>query len=758
MMRNFLPRAIQGATRSLAPQPVAVLAAMVACCAVWSTASRADNHSLNQLTDIQVQALPGQQIQLELVMSGPAPDPLAFTIDRPARISLDLPDVSLALNSRKKTVDLGVLRTVLSAEAEGRTRVVLNLDEMVAYDTRVAGNSVFVTLGTDVVRSASSATFEGTPRSSMGSGAKQIDNVDFRRGEDGSGRVVVTLSDPGTVVDLRQEGDQVIVDFEDAAMPSALMRRLDVLDFGTPVRTVDAMSVNGNARLVIGALGSFEQVAYQSDTQFTVEIKEYVPTPQEQFDAQENREYVGERLTLNFQDIETRSVLQLLADVSGLNIVVSDTVAGNVTLRLQNVPWDQALDIVLRTKGLDMRQHDNVIIVAPAAEIANRERQELEALQQVEELAPLRTEFIQVNYARAIELAALIDAQGVLGGQQGGAGGIGGAGGGGGVGQPGGAGGTRQGRLLSDRGSVSIDARTNTLLVQDTADKIVEIRRLVRTLDIPVRQVLIESRIVVANDDFSRDIGVRFGFTGVQENGSDGLLAVSGSAVGNDVIVSSGLENLNTTGSPFPVSVPGLDDRLNINLPVANSAGSAALAILDSDYLIDLELSALQAEGRGEIVSTPRIITANQREASIQQGVEIPFQEAASSGATTTRFKEAVLSLTVVPLITPDDRIVMDLEVSQDNVGELVPSATGGFVPSIDTRRVITQVLVNNGETVVLGGIYETTRREVDNKVPFLGTIPVLGGLFRQTQDVSNKAELLIFVTPKILKEGANLN
>ncbi len=744
------------AARPLALQPVAVLAAMVACCAVWSTASRADNHSLNQLTDIQVQALPGQQIQLELVMSGPAPEPLAFTIDRPARISLDLPDVSLALTSRKKTVDLGVLRTVLSAEAEGRTRVVLNLDDMVAYDTRVAGNSVFVTLGTDVVRSASSATFEGAPRSSMGSGVKQIENVDFRRGEDGSGRVVVTLSDPGTVVDLRQEGDQVIVDFEDAAIPNALMRRLDVLDFGTPVRTVDAMSVNGSARLVIGALGSFEQVAYQSDTQFTVEIKEYVPTPQEQFDAQENREYVGERLTLNFQDIETRSVLQLLADVSGLNIVVSDTVAGNVTLRLQNVPWDQALDIVLRTKGLDMRQHDNVIIVAPAAEIANRERQELEALQQVEELAPLRTEFIQVNYARAIELAALIDAQGVLGGQ--GGGGLGGAGGGG-VNQQGGGGvGSRQGRLLSDRGSVSIDARTNTLLVQDTADKIVEIRRLVRTLDIPVRQVLIESRIVVANDDFSRDIGVRFGFTGVQENGSDGLLSVSGSAVGNDVIVSSGLENLNSTGSPFPVSVPGLDDRLNINLPVANSAGSAALAILDSDYLIDLELSALQAEGRGEIVSTPRVITANQREASIEQGVEIPFQEAASSGATTTRFKKAVLSLSVVPLITPDDRIVMDLEVSQDNVGELVPSATGGFVPSIDTRKVITQVLVNNGETVVLGGIYETTRREVDNKVPFLGTIPVLGGLFRQTADVSNKAELLIFVTPKILKEGANLN
>ncbi|MEM9057626.1 MAG: type IV pilus secretin PilQ, partial [Pseudomonadota bacterium] len=668
MMRNFLPRAMQGATRSLAPQPMAVLAALVACVAVWSTASRADNHSLNQLTDVRVQALPGQQLQLELVLSGPAPQPMAFTIDRPARISLDLPDVALALASRRTNVDLGVLRTVLSAEAEGRTRVVLNLDEMVPYDTQVAGNSIFVTLGTDVSADASSPTF-GNTGGAMSSGIKQVENVDFRRGEDGSGRVVVTLSDPSTIVDLRQEGDQVFVDFQDTDIPASLMRRLDVLDFGTPVRTVDALSMNGNVRLVISAAGSFEQVAYQSDTRFTVEIKEYIPTPQEQFDAQENREYVGERLTLNFQDIETRAVLQLLANVSGQNIVVSDTVAGNVTLRLQNVPWDQALDIVLRTKGLDMRQHDNVIIVAPAAEIANRERQELEALQQVEELAPLRTEFIQVNYAKAAELSALIDRQGTLGGARGGAGGAaGGVGGGGSI----------QGRLLSERGSVSIDERTNTLLVQDTSDKIAEIRRLVRQLDIPVRQVLIESRIVIANDDFSRDIGVRLGYPGVRQNGNDGLVAVSGSAVGNDVVVSSALDNLNTAGSPFPVSVPPLTDRLNINLPVANSAGSAALAILDSDYLIDLELSALQAEGRGEIVSTPRVITANQREASIEQGVEIPFQEAAASGATATQFKEAVLSLKVVPLITPDDRVIMDLEVTQDSVGELVPSANGG--------------------------------------------------------------------------------
>ncbi len=687
--------------------------------------------STNQLTDIEVTALPGQQIQLRLVTSGPAPEPMSFTIDRPARIAIDLPGTSLALASRRQEVELGDLRTILAAEANGRTRVVLNLESPVPYETRVEGNSVVVTLGSTQQLAAAPSGF-GQPVAAAAptmasTGPKSIQNVDFRRGEDGSGRVIVTLSDPSTVVDLREEGGQVIVDFRGATVPANLLRRLDVLDFGTPVTTVDTMTVNDNARLVVGSGAPYEQVAYQSDNIFTVELKPYIPDAEDLFEEAQAKEYTGERLTLNFQDIETRAVLQLLADVSGLNIVVSDTVVGNVTLRLQNVPWDQALDIVLQTKGLDMRQNDNVIIVAPAAEIANRERQELEALKQFEELAPLRSEFIQVNYAKASELADLLK-------------------GGGGA------------SILSARGTVAIDERTNTLLVQDTVDKLAEARRLVRTLDIPVRQVLIESRIVIANDDFSRELGVRFGVTGVEENGNDGLIAVSGSSSGNDTIVNSGLENLNSTGSPFPVSLPVQGDRYNVNLPVANPAGSAALAILDSDYLVELELSALQAEGRGEIVSTPRVITSNQTEALIEQGVEIPFQESASSGATTTQFKKAVLSLTVTPLITPDDRIIMDLDVSQDNVGEVVPSATGGFVPSIDTRQVVTQVLVNNGETVVLGGIYETTRREVSTMVPVLGSLPVVGNLFRSSQNVSTKAELLIFVTPKILQEGANLN
>ena len=439
-----------------------------------------------------------------------------------------------------------------------------------------------------------------------------------------------------------------------------------------------------------------------------------------------DRVYEGEKLTLNFQDIETRAVLQLLADVSGRNIVVSDTVQGNVTLRLQGVPWDQALDIVLATKGLDMRENGNVIIVAPSEEIAARELADLESRKEIKELEPMLAEYLQVNYAKASDLADLIS------------GGNGGK------------------TLLSDRGSVGIDERTNTLLLQDTVDRIASIRKLVATLDIPVRQVLIESRIVVVNDDFSRDLGIRWGATVVKESG-DGIITTSGGANATDGVVNDAADNINTTGTPFPVGIPNLDDRFNINLPVANPAGRFALAILDDDYLIALELSALQAEARGEVVSSPRVITANQKEANIKQGVEIPYQEASSSGATTTQFKEAVLSLTVTPQITPDDRIIMDLLVTKDSVGEVIATERGGTVPSIDTRSIETQVLVNNGQTVVLGGIYETEQGETVTKVPFLGDIPFVGYLFKSTRVTSEKSELLIFVTPKILKEGSSI-
>ncbi len=706
-------------------------AAVLAVCAVSVNAQES-----NRLQDIQVQSLPGQRVELKLIMSGTAPDPLAFTIDDPARIALDLPETSLGLSSRRRDVNLGPLDTVLTAEANGRTRVVLNLDAMVPYDTRKSGNTIFVTLGGDdlsegVTQFAGSSSSQSTPNFAS-SGARQINSVDFRRTRDGGGRVMVNLSDPGTPVDIRQEGGRVVAVFKDTALPAELMRRLDVMDFATPVTTVDTLRTNLDTRIVISAEGSYEQLAYQSDNEFTIEINPRVEDPDAASSLfSESKEYEGQRLTLNFQDIETRAVLQLLAETSGRNIVVSDTVQGNVTLRLRNVPWDQALDIVMTTKGLDMRENGNVIIVAPAEEIAARETADLEARQAITELEPLYSEFLQVNYAKAGDLAALI------GGESGA--------------------GTGNNSLLSERGSVGIDDRTNTLLVQDTAERLQDIRRLVRTLDIPIRQVLIESRIVVVNDDFSRDLGVRFGVTGVAENSSDGLISVTGTGEGSDIIVGSALDNLANTGTPFPVTAPGIADRYNINVPIENPAGRLALAVLDSDYIVDLELTALQAEGRGEIVSTPRLITANQKEARIEQGVEIAYQESASSGATTTQFKKAVLSLTVTPQITPDNNIIMDLVVSKDSVGELTPSATGGLVPSIDTRSVETQVLVRDGQTVVLGGIYETERRETINKVPFLGDIPGVGNLFRSTTNVSNKAELLIFVTPRILNEGSSI-
>jgi len=687
----------------------------------------------NSLEDIEVRALPGNQIELRLVLSGAAPEPLAFTIDEPARIALDLRGTTLGLESRRKDVGIGVLDTILAAEANGRTRVVLNLDAIVPYETRVEGNSVVVTLGMaaapgSLAPAVAASTMTSDP-SAAAAGSRSIEAVDFRRTESGGGRLIVTLSEVGTPVDVRQAGDQVILNFAGTQLPEDLMRRLDVLDFATPVKTIDSLRVGGGSRIIVSAKMPFEELAYQTDNVFTVEVQpveEKAATDKVPTLFSPDRVYEGERLTLNFQDIETRAVLQLLADVSGRNIVVSDTVQGNVTLRLQGVPWDQALDIVLATKGLDMRENGSVIIVAPAEEIAARERADLESRKEIRELEPLAAEYLQINYAKASDLAELISGSGA------------------------------GNALISERGSVGIDDRTNTLLLQDTVDRIADIRRLVAKLDIPVRQVLIESRIVVVRDDFSRDLGIRWGATVIKENG-DGIISTTGSAEGNNSIVNDAVDNINTIGSALPVGLPNLDDRFNVNLPVASPAGSFALAILDNDYLVDLELSALQAEGRGEVISSPRVITANQKEANIKQGVEIPYQEASSSGATTTQFKEAVLSLTVTPQITPDNRIIMDLLVTKDSVGEVITTERGGTVPSIDTRSIETQVLVNNGQTVVLGGIYETEQGETQTKVPWLGDIPALGALFRSTRVVSQKSELLIFVTPKILKEGSNI-
>ncbi len=696
---------------------------------VGSTASAQEG---NRLQDIQVQSLPGQRVELKLIMSETAPEPLAFTIENPARIALDLPNTTLGLTARRRDVNLGPLDTVLTAEANGRTRVVLNLGSMVEYSTARSGNTVTVILGGGDGYSAGTTQFTSAAtsqdRSYAAPGNRSISSVDFRRTRDGGGRVVVNLTDPSTPVDIRQEGGRVVAVFKDTNLPAELMRRLDVMDFATPVTTVDTLRTNLDTRIVISADGKYEQVAYQSDNEFTIEIN---PAP-ETTDAEsslfsETKEYEGQRLTLNFQDIETRAVLQLLAETSGKNIVVSDTVQGNVTLRLRNVPWDQALDIVMTTKGLDMRQNGNVIMVAPAEEISARETADLEAKLAIRELEPMYSEFLQVNYAKASDLASLIT---------------------------GGSGGNS---MLSERGSIGVDDRTNTLLVQDTADRLQNMRRLVRTLDVPIKQVLIESRIVVVNDDFSRALGVRLGIT-TDNIGPRDLLVTSGSGIATNNYLDSIAEAFNDPTGETPIFFPSLNERYNVSLPVADPAGRFSLALLKSDVLVDLELSALEAEGRGEIVSTPRVITANQSEATIKQGVEIPYQQASSSGATTISFKEAVLELVVTPQITPDNNIIMDLRVSKDNVGEIISTGgLGGTVPSIDTRSVETQVLVANGQTVVLGGIYETERRETVTKVPVLGDIPILRSFFRNKQRTDNKAELLIFVTPRILEEGSTI-
>jgi type IV pilus assembly protein PilQ len=681
-----------------------------------------------RLESIDIQPLAGQQLQLTMHLSGPAPQPLSFTIDNPARISFDIPNTELALPSRRIDVHTAGLDSILAAEAKDRTRLVLNLDKLVSYDTRVDGNNIVVMLGAGSAAAAIASSGAGQATrlggTSESSGSRELRNIDFRRGADGAGRVIVKLSDPHIHINLRQLGNQIVVDFSDAGLPAPLVRRYDATDFGTPVTGFDVTRVGNGARIAINATGDYEQLAYQSDDQYVVEVQ---PKRKAIVAQDEKPQYTGERLTLNFQEIETRAVLQLLADASGQNIVVSDSVNGNVTLRLQNVPWDQALDIVLRTKGLDKRRQDNVIIVAPQEELAAREKADLAAKKDIQELAPLRAEYVQVNYAKAAEMAALIKSQ--------------------------------TGSLLSNRGSIAVDERTNTLLLQDTADRLADIRRLVATLDIPVRQVLIESRIVIVNDDFERDLGARVGLTTVNANGN-GVVTTSGTAASTDSITSSALNNLATKGTQFPVTFPAgaaAPARYNVNLPVASPAGSIALGILGNNFLVDLELSAAQAETRAALISSPRVITANQKEATIEQGVEIPYQQSASSGATTISFKKAVLSLKVTPQITPDNRIILDLDVKKDAPGTIIVASGGVNVPAINTQEIATQVLVNDGQTVVLGGILQTTARDASNKIPFLGDVPVLGNLFKSTTKVDNKDELLIFVTPKIVREGVNV-
>lgn len=664
------------------------------------------------LEDLSISTLPGERVRLTFKFSAPPPQPLSFTIDDPARIALDFPGVRNGLSPRSRQIGIGLARSVSTAEAGNRTRAVVNLSQLTPYETVVRDNEIIVTLsgpGDTTAAAAGPSPFsteaaESQARAAVG---RRVNNVDFRRGREGEGRVVVTLSDPKTPINLTDESGRIVLDILDTKLPKNLQRRMDVTDFATPAQTIDTFARDGNVRMVIETTGKYDQIAYQSDNLFTVEIK---PLVEEAVAERKKEEFTGERLSLNFQDIEVRSVLQLIADFTGLNVVVSDSVTGSLTLRLKNVPWDQALDIILKTKGLAMRQTGNVLLIAPSEEIAAREKLELEAQKQVQELAPLRSEFIQVNYARAADIAALLKA--------------------------------KENSLLSERGSVTIDPRTNTLLVQETDAKLVEIRNLVQRLDIPVDQVLIESRIVIAGDTFSKDLGVRFGgeYRGL---GQDPNVFGAGTIDGTQTIWDSLAQ-----GDDPPLAA-SLDDRLLSNLGVANPMGSIALTLLSDNYILDLELSAAQAENTAEVISSPRVITSNQTKARIEQGVEIPYQEASSSGATSVSFKKAVLSLDVTPNITPDDRVFLDLAVNKDSVGEIYSG-----VPSIDTRQVQTQVLVDNGQTVVLGGIYERAKNNTVERVPFFGDLPVVGRLFRREAKSDDKSELLIFVTPKIVEQG----
>ena len=664
------------------------------------------------LDDISYSVLPGERVQLQIELSEPMQgEPLSFTIDNPARIALDFPNTTLGAVTKNQSIDVGVAHSVSVVEAAGRTRVVLNLIKSVAYDIEVQGSTVTVTLAGDVSATSAIASSPGISAAYTSDTSSMVEGIDFRRGDDGEGRIIVTLSDPSISVDMNQIGGNIVLDFIGAELPGELDRKLDVIDFATPVKEIDTKASKNGTRMQISTVTEdYDHLAYQSGNTFIVEVRTL--REEEKEAKKEQVGFTGERLSLNFQDIEVRAILQLIADFTGLNMVASDTVGGNVTLRLKNVPWDQALDIILRAKGLGMRQIDNVIMVAPNAEIAAREKLELEANAQVEELAPLRTEFIQVNYAKADELAFLIKAP--------------------------------ENNLLSERGSVTVDARTNTLIVQDVSNNLRSVREMIDKLDIPVRQVLIESRIVNADETFAKDLGVRFGTSKTIGPGQDSVLKTLG----------GGNEGVTDFGTPTSFNVDGVENLI-VDLPVA-AAGAGALSLAVGklgSWLVQLELSALIAEGRGEDIASPKVITTNQREAIIESGVEIPYTEASSSGATTVSFKKAVLSLKVTPQITPDNRILLDLQVNQDTQG----AAVAGGIPTINTKAVSTQVMVDNGETVVLGGIYETDTNINTERIPFFGDLPYLGFLFKRTSNTTAKQELLIFVTPKILGENLNI-
>lgn len=673
-------------------------------------------HATSTIKDIEFSARPGSKFEIRMDFDGAPPELKSYTIEKPARIAIDFPDTKSDLDQKRYSLPYGNATGVVVLESGDRTRMVLNLVKVVPFETRVDGNSLYVVVGQessgDYVKQGSDPHRLETKVVPVTDVASEITDLQFQRTGDGEGRLTLQLTNPSVDVNVFSEAGDIKVQFVDTTVPERLMRRYDVTDFATPVSSVDVNTTERGATLTLKNTGDFDYLAYQTDNEYVLSVK---PLSKKEVEERRNEfVYVGDRISLNFQDIEIRAVLQLIADFTELNLVASDTVRGRITLRLQNVPWDQALELVLKTKGLDKRQIGNVLMVAPAAEIAERERQQIEANKQIAELAPLQSEFVRIRYANAAQVVQLFEA----GSEEGGS-------------------------LISSRGSVVVEPRTNSLIITETAPKLAEIRGLIELVDIPIRQVMIEARIVIAQSDATKNLGIEWG--GAYLNSDDDYItSVSGNT--ENVV---GLNESVINGTQPQVDYPG---ALLVDLGVTRSSGFA-VGFTSGDLFLTAELSALEAAGEGEVVSQPKVITGDKQQASIKSGTEIPYQESSASGETTTSFKEAVLALDVTPNITPDDRIMLELQVNQDSVGELVPSGQGGFIPSIDTTQLNTQVLVGNGETVVLGGVFKTEDIESINKVPFFGDLPYIGAFFRNESTSHKKTETLIFITPRILAE-----
>jgi type IV pilus assembly protein PilQ len=670
--------------------------------------AESESETANKIEKIDFSSLPGGKVVIKVHTAQPLQNPPAsFTLNNPPRIALDFPNTGNGLGKNMLSADQGVLKTVNLAEAKDRTRVVLNLSKATAYTSTISGNELTILLQSGEASSATTSAYTRFSEAKLGDVTHTITNVDFVRGKNGEGRIMVDLSDASAGIDIRQQGKTIVIDFINTDMPANLQRRLNVTNFNTPVVYIDAMKQGKNSRMVIEPQGNWEQSAYQADKRFIIDVKPVVEDPSKLVQGSKAG-YAGEKLSLNFQNIDVRSVLQVIADFTGFNIITSDTVTGNLTLRLKDVPWDQALDIIMQSKGLSMRKTGNVIWIAPSEEVAAKEKLLLEASQQIDDLEPMRTEVFTLKYQKAEAFKNILT--------------------------------DAKQKILSKRGSAVIDPRTNTLFVQDTVRHLEEVRQIINKIDIAVKQVMIESRLVIADERFGRSLGARFGVQKQQVNNAGTSYGVSGTAATSSSLATNAAQVGSATAND-----------LNVNLPVAGSFGNFAFSLfrLPAGFMLNLELSALETDKRGKVVSSPRVTTANQQKAIIEQGTEIPYQQATSSGATSVSFKKASLSLEVTPQITPDEKIIMDLEVKKDSVGQIFSS-----IPSIDTQRVQTQVLVANGETAVLGGIYQQTERNDVDKVPFLGDLPFIGNVFKRTIRQNDKTELLIFITPKIMDES----